>query len=414
MIRKIFLFFLITSLLFGQKKNKIPNYIEHNSILGTNSQVEYLTYRIPYNALLFTRDKDQYRAEFTLSLEIYKDKTFLKRDINKYEVLSSNYDDTKSEEKYFQDLVKLNLQPGNYSFNYAFTISETDVNTKLPPLELEIKELKKEKVFPPIIVNNEIIKANNASFKFKLTNFQNNIPFSPEQYNLLVGVVDTTVKSIQVNIKQDGKNILESSVNRLFKNGIFFEKSKEDIIIKSIKDSVNLSYFLIKNFSNHLYEGKFEVKIKINNEEKTFPLKVVWNDKPKVLNKPEYAIKLLSYIEDINVVKSLLKSESKNYYKELFKYWEKKYPSKNRKYNFALKEYYSRVDYTIKNFTSLKGRKGAESDRGRIYIIYGKPTSTERNYNEKNETIEIWKYASINKIFVFKDITGTGKFILVK
>ena len=72
----------------------------------------------------------------------------------------------------------------------------------------------------------------------------------------------------------------------------------------------------------------------------------------------------------------------------------------NRKYNFALKEYYSRVDYTIKNFTSLKGRKGAESDRGRIYIIYGKPTSTERNYNEKNETIEIWKYASINKIFV--------------
>lgn len=413
LIRKIFLFWIIASLIFGQTKREIPNYFEHNSIPRADLQVEYLTYRIPYNALLFTKDNNRYKAKFTLSLEIYKDKTFFKREINKYEVITSNYEDTKSKKKYFQNLIPLKLQPGSYTFNYALTISEADFSIKFPPKKITINELKKEKVFHPVIVNSKIIKKGN-SFTFTLTNYQNNIPFSPDKYNLLIGITDTSIKNIQVNIKQDGKKIFNSSAERLFKGGISFKKENQNIVITNSKDSVNLSYFLIKNFSNLLYEGKFELVVTYNDVKKIFPLKVVWNEKPIVLNKPEYAIKLLSYIADISVVKSLLKSDSKNYYKALFKYWENKYPSKNRKYNFALNEYYSRVDYAMKHFSYLKGRKGAETDRGRIYIIYGKPTSIDRNYNEKNETIEIWKYNLKNKTFIFKDITGTGKFILAE
>ena len=414
MLRKILLFCFVASLLLGQKKSKIPNYIEHNSILGTTSQVEYLTFRIPYNALLFTKHKEKYKAEFIFSLELYKNKKFLKREINNYEVFSSNYENTNSDDQYFQDFIQMNLQPGEYTFNYTLSISKADYSIKLPPFNIKVKELKKEKVLSPIIVDDENVNYKNKNI-FRLTNYQNSIPFAPYKYNLLVGVIDTSIKQIQVSIIQNGEKILDNqTVKRLFKKGISFEKVGNDIFVKTNKDSTNPSYFLISNFSNQLYEGEASLEIKVNKEKKIFPLKVVWYKKPKVLNNPEYAIKLLSYIENISVVKSLLKKDSKNYYKVLFNYWEKKFPGKNKKYNFALAEYYERADYAIKNFIPLKGRRGAETDRGRIYILYGKPSSVDRNYNEKNETIEIWKYKKINKTFIFKDITGTGKFVLVK
>ncbi len=413
MIRKIFLFCFITSIIVAQNKNKIPNYIEHNSVLGSTSQVEYLTYRIPYKALLFTKDKKQYKSEFTISIELYKEKAFQKREINNYEVLASNYENTNSENRYFQDIIQLNLKPGNYMFNYSISISKANYNIKLQPLSIKIPELKKEKVFPPIIVDNQELTYKNNHI-FRLTNFQNSIPFSPEKYNLLVGVIDTSIKEIKVKIIQNDINVLDTLVKRQFKNGIIFAKEPKGILVKENKDSTKLSYFLINNFSNKLYEGEAVLEINVNNKKKIFPLKIVWKDKPKVLSNPEYAIKLLSYIEDIATVKSLLKNNSKDYYKTLFNYWGKKYPAFNKKYNFALTEYYLRADYAIKNFTSLKGRRGAETDRGRIYILYGKPSSIERNYNEKNETIEVWQYKKLNKTFIFKDITGTGKFILVK
>jgi GWxTD domain-containing protein len=182
----------------------------------------------------------------------------------------------------------------------------------------------------------------------------------------------------------------------------------------TITDSSNTNYFLVTGFSHFLYEGKADLIIKIDSTEKKYSINTSWNDKPKILNNPEYAIKLLSYIEDENIVGELLSGSEDQYYKNLTEYWIQNYPANGMKYNYAMQEYYTRADHSIKNFSSLNSFDGAERDRGRIYILYGKPDSIERNYTEMNEILEVWRFDKAGRNFVFKDVNGTGKFDLAE
>ena len=143
-----------------------------------------------------------------------------------------------------------------------------------------------------------------------------------------------------------------------------------------------------------------------------FNLQIVWFTKPNILNNSEYSIKLLSYIDSEEIVAQLLSSSQDEYAKNLTEYWIEKYPSNGMKFNYAMEEYYSRAEYALKNYSSLNSFDGAERDRGRVYILYGPPSSVSRNYTEMNDVIEVWEYKSLNKRFIFKVFNGTGKFDL--
>ena len=108
----------------------------------------------------------------------------------------------------------------------------------------------------------------------------------------------------------------------------------------------------------------------------------------------------------------LLSLDEEDYYKNLTEYWITNYPADGMKFNYAMEEYYRRAEYAMDNFSSLNAFDGAERDRGRIYILYGPPTSVERNYTEMNEILEIWQYKNFVRKFIFKDTNGTGKFDL--
>lgn len=410
MIQKILIpLFFVVSIVVGQKKHS-PVFIEHNSILNS-SQVEYISYRIPFDQLLFVKNGNGYKAGFTIIFEIYKDDSFEKREISKKEVYTENYEDTKSGEVYFEDVISFDLTPDDYLLKPTLAIGSTELDIKLPELKLHISDFQKENIYSPVIVNNKITKQK-GNLSFELTNLQNHIPFSPEKFAFLIGIKDTSINTISIEIIKDEKSILEKQISKMFDGNLKLTKLKSIIVSADSSNHPN-GYFLVNDFSHQLEEGEIEVLITIDSTEKKFPLEVYWQNKPKVLNDAEYSIKLLSYIEDTDLVKSLLQGDEEDYYNNLFEYWTEHFPTK-LKYNFAIEEYYSRADYAIKNLSSLKSKKGAESDRGKIYITYGVPTSIDRNYNERNEIIEVWDYEKINRTFVFKDITGTGNYTLVK
>ena len=67
-------------------------------------------------------------------------------------------------------------------------------------------------------------------------------------------------------------------------------------------------------------------------------------------------------------------------------------------------EFYNRVEYANKTFNFINNN-GWESDRGKIYIIHGKPQEVAYDFNEKGE-FEIWFY-NASKQFVFINKYGT-------
>jgi GWxTD domain-containing protein len=75
--------------------------------------------------------------------------------------------------------------------------------------------------------------------------------------------------------------------------------------------------------------------------------------------------------------------------------------------------YFQRVDYAFANFRTLKEENGALTDRGKIYILYGKPSNVERSLAPGGPPKETWTYGSLNREFIFEDPSRQGNYKLI-
>ena len=153
--------------------------------------------------------------------------------------------------------------------------------------------------------------------------------------------------------------------------------------------------------------AEYELKV-VESESKdtmVYNFEVIWEDMPVILQSPKYAIESMYYILTDEEYKKMLNDDSDEYSDEIINYWKKEDPSKFTPYNESMTEYFRRVDYAIFNFKTLNEANGVKTDRGKIYILYGPATSTERNLTE-NKALEIWKYAHLKKIFIFETLAN--------
>ncbi len=99
----------------------------------------------------------------------------------------------------------------------------------------------------------------------------------------------------------------------------------------------------------------------------------------------------------------------------LYDFWQKRNPDPVSRTNTFRIEYLKRVQYADDHFT-VGNTPGWRTDRGRVYIVYGKPDQIDRHPNESNsKPYEIWYYNSIQGgvSFDFVDRTGFGNYTLV-
>jgi GWxTD domain-containing protein len=108
-------------------------------------------------------------------------------------------------------------------------------------------------------------------------------------------------------------------------------------------------------------------------------------------------------------------------------FWEERNPNPGSEKNIFKQEHYRRLAYTNTHFAA--NVPGYKTDRGRIYIMYGPPTSVERHYSavgsENASSLvgghpipydwELWHYRYIERIgqdvaIKFVDTCGCGQF----
>ena len=113
--------------------------------------------------------------------------------------------------------------------------------------------------------------------------------------------------------------------------------------------------------------------------------------------------------EEMSIYRTLTHLEGKRRF--LFQFWRKR----TQKDPDVKEEYYERVQYANEHFKYGK-KQGWESDRGRVYIIYGPPDYIERFPSTPNENpYEIWYYYDLEGgvEFDFVDFSGFGDYKLV-
>ena len=96
-------------------------------------------------------------------------------------------------------------------------------------------------------------------------------------------------------------------------------------------------------------------------------------------------------------------------------FWKKLDQTPQSPLNERLKDHLIWSKYSDGNFTSSPGKKGSDTDKGRVYIKYGPPS--ERDFQTSaaaGKSVDTWIYEKSGRyIFIFVDVRGTGVYELV-
>ncbi len=124
--------------------------------------------------------------------------------------------------------------------------------------------------------------------------------------------------------------------------------------------------------------------------------------------------KYIATQQEIDKWSRLNNEESKQ--KFLYDFWNARDDDASEPGNKFKSNYFERVEYARQNFSDILNKQGWKSDRGRIYITYGRPSEIERHPNETDtKPYEIWYYEEMEGkvMFVFADLGGFNDYRLI-
>jgi GWxTD domain-containing protein len=161
------------------------------------------------------------------------------------------------------------------------------------------------------------------------------------------------------------------------------------------------------------YRLDIDVEIGGRRANATVPIFVLWPDQPESMRDVDYALESLRFIVREDVLDSLTRGTFEARRDNLENFWRPRDPTPETADNPLMTEYYRRIDAARTQFATLKQRDGTKTDRGRIFVLYGPPGSSERSLDPGTGFTETWSYPRLKKRFVFKDETRDGSYVLI-
>jgi GWxTD domain-containing protein len=189
------------------------------------------------------------------------------------------------------------------------------------------------------------------------------------------------------------------------------EPNDSSISFTETRDSAH-SLYVADFLTDTLQEGTYDLEASFRGKNEKHPFSYVWLDKPLALGDFATALSLLKYIVPDSVF-SLINSGNDQERREKFdEYWKSHDPTPKTAFNELEAEFYGRADYAFDHFRSVGTNNGAQTDRGKAYIIFGKPADIRREFRSDG-TYEIWYYPNQKKSLIFRE-QGFGEFRLYR
>ena len=141
--------------------------------------------------------------------------------------------------------------------------------------------------------------------------------------------------------------------------------------------------------------------------------RALWPDMPASLRDVDRAIDALRLLVPEDKLDRMRRGDFERKRDSLEAFWNARDTDRTAPYNGLMAEYYRRVDYASLNYGTLRQADGSRTDRGRIYILYGPPSSTERTLKTTGAFREVWVYSKLGRTFVFEDQSRSGNYVLI-
>lgn len=414
---------------YGKKFFVESHFLPHSSKDSLNV---ILLYRISNDLLSFTKTqgyatkKGVYYSVPNVEFEIRDEDGIIKKRLSIEDTIYvSDYQSTTSKTMYLTGKSELALGVGKYNVvarlhdnvvqNIRIIKQKDSVRTDYilnkgmaSPLFAQSSSPEDRKLMPFIL-------GNNVSFQSKFIRII--IPVGAisdfDKYNYNIKKVVSRQKTF-INWKSDvelsgkvipGKNATLSSPT---------EKYNTELNIISLNIANNSGLIDIQLANDKLLPGSYELSIVKDGSKDTskFVFDVIWMNMPMSFQIPRYAVEAMYNVLPDLEYKELKKANFDEQSALILNYWTKNDPTPTTPFNEAMAEYFVRADYAFLNLQTVIETDGIVTDRGKVYILYGSPSTIERKLVDKS-SIEIWRYIELKKEFTFESIT-TGVYKLAK
>ncbi|MFH2037664.1 MAG: GWxTD domain-containing protein [Candidatus Zixiibacteriota bacterium] len=387
---------------------------------GSSDQINLEIYYKIYNSgLQYVKLENMYQAQYELSV-IIKDNHNKQVDaisVDRTLTLYS-YSATMSTSDYRISQLNHPLNPGKYNLEFYLTDKNTGFvlkrtlraeipqykghNPKLSGIELIHKVdtsivdsiFQKGNIAIIPIVNKEFSGDSAASLLYYFEIYPGNGKY--KDYTIINRIISTkmiTAYTDTLNISLPDETDVNDRIRQIRR--------------VSLKDIKSGSYYLQMSIIGRRNKILDKVETRFD---------LYWTPEAMVLYDYENAILQLKYIADPGQIKNLRKIEGKeNRLQAWNDFWVERDPKPETPINEAKVSYYQRVDYANRNFGVFR-KRGWQTDRGMVFIQYGKPDQIEDFPFELNSVArQVWHYyyKGQPRQFVFVDEWGDGDFRLL-
>lgn len=380
-------------------------YLDFILLPAGNGYALTVMYRVENNSLIFLKGENEYRAAFRVSVELKNSRTgTILRAGEDRTVTEKEYDNTVSASRTTQGYFTLNADTGDYKAFLLYNDINAGRERPYPPQQLHLSSFEAGEPIPVFV---------SAEGKLYPVNYGGIIPFGSLKYSLIVPV--SASSSADARLKMCSPLDTADFNSARFFTGLPVLSKDNGRPEISFDSAAQYRTYLFKDVSLKLWEEMYHPEIQIEGKlfkKPLMPLPVLWLKKPFSLGNIDEAIAMLRIIGKEDEADSLDNFKEGRKKRELFKFWNTLQKPAEGNYNPLMAEFYTRADYAIKNFSSLKGDDGETTDRGKTYIRFGKPDNVSRGVSREGKVTELWSYEKTGRTFLFVDYAGNGNFQL--
>ena len=153
-----------------------------------------------------------------------------------------------------------------------------------------------------------------------------------------------------------------------------------------------------------LVPGNYQIELVKAGTQDTLrmPFRLVWEMMPLSLRNIDYAMSLMQYIIPEDTLDMIDDGGTAERRTKLMAWWREQDQTPTTTFNERLAEYFKRADQAFYAFSSIQEPDGANSERGRVYMLFGPPTEIRSDLPVDGEARVVWTYAnSVNKVITF-------------
>lgn len=389
-----------------------------------------ILYRVRFDFFVFTRDLStlpvSFRAHGELMIELTDSTdTSVSRKVQTIIMKTPDNEVTQLRRQYYQSAASFVVPPGRYTAVYRIDDRESQREFADRREILRVPHYRKNALVRSTFLFVHASAEPSSEKSFTAVNDNNAAEFS-KNTGVLVTIADEDFAPVvRFSLSQFLPEAKEreivlpetSAVATMFRHRLLALAPTDDEAVRYVLDSsatVSTVYFVLP--TAQMKQGRYAASLRISGPDtatvdKEFTIR--WRDMPLSLNDLDFAVSAMRYITTDDEYDDLRSGNRANRIKKFEAFWAKRNQAPGTAYNEIMTEYFRRVDYAFSNFRTLKEENGVLTDRGKIYILYGKPTTIERSLAPSGPPRELWTYSSLNKEFIFEDPSRQGNYKLI-